>query len=84
MLLTHFEKTTKKFESPYDQLKAIALASFDFYKKHPYYFELIAIYEVNNKLEETEEIQASINRLIHFVTGIAQKAKETQRLFKPL
>ncbi|TAF98628.1 MAG: TetR/AcrR family transcriptional regulator [Cytophagia bacterium] len=76
LLLTHFEKSTLNIDNPIEQLKAIAFASFNFFKKYPFYFELIAIYEVNNKLEETAEIQKSINKLINFVNGITIKAKE--------
>lgn len=80
LLLNHFEKAAKKTDDPIEQLKAIALATFNFYKKYPFYFELIAIYEVNNKLEETEEIKLSINRLFQFQVAITQKAKEQEML----
>lgn len=76
LLLNHFEKAAKKTDDPIEQIKAIALATFNFYKKYPFYFELIAIYEVNNKLEETEEIKLSIDRLFQFQFAIIQKAKE--------
>lgn len=76
LLLKQFQKVTKTVENPIQKLKAICNASFDFYKKYPFYFELIAIYEVNNKLEETEEIQSSINNLIQFVTEITIDAKK--------
>lgn len=75
-LLNEFQKVTKKIDNPIEKLKAISHASFDFYKKYPFYFELIAIYEVNNQLEETEAIQASINNIIHFVNDITLEAKE--------
>lgn len=80
LLLTHFEKATKKHVDPIEQLKAIAFVTLDYYKKNPLYFELISIYEVNNKLVETEAIQDSINNLINFVTNIAQKAKHENKL----
>ena len=76
LLLSHFEKSTKKIDNPIEQLKAIAFASFNFFKKYPFYFELIAIYEINNKLEETTEIQQSIKKLIQFVNEITISAKE--------
>lgn len=82
LLLTHFKTSTENIDNPIEQLKAIAHASFDFFKKHPFYFELIAIYEVINKLENTEEIQQSVNNLVYFVNGIAIKAKE-QNLLNP-
>ncbi len=82
LLLNQFQKATKAINNPIEKLKAICIASFDFYKKYPFYFELIAIYEVNNKLEETEEIQSSINKLIHFVTEITLDAKK-QGLLNP-
>jgi len=84
LLLNHFQKAAKKTDNPIEQLKAIALATFNFYKKYPFYFELIAIYEVNNKLEETEEIKISINRLFQFQVAITQKAKEQGRLYADL
>lgn len=76
LLLTQFEKAAKKHTSPTEQLKAIALAHFSFFKKHPFYFELISIYEANDKLEETPEIQQSINKIIQFVNAITLSAKE--------
>lgn len=82
LLLKQFQRATKAINNPIEKLKAICIASFDFYKKYPFYFELIAIYEVNNKLEETEEIQSSINNLIHFVTEITLDAKK-QGLLNP-
>lgn len=82
LLLNHFEQATKNVQNPIEKLKAIAHASFNFYKKYPFYFELIAIYEVNNKLEETKEIQSSINNLITFVSEITFEAKK-QGLLNP-
>jgi AcrR family transcriptional regulator len=76
LLLKQFQNATKNIDNPIEKLKAISHVSFDFYKKYPFYFELIAIYEVNNKLEETEEIQTSINHLIHFVNEITYDAKK--------
>lgn len=64
LLLTSFRKAVKDLENPIDQIKAIALASFKFFNDYPFYFELIAIYEVNNRFEETLEIQKSINQLL--------------------
>ena len=76
LLLSHFEKATRKVLRAIEKLQAIALATFSFYKKYPIYFDLIAIYEVNNKLEDTQAIQLSVNNLINFVAGITGKAKE--------
>jgi TetR/AcrR family transcriptional regulator len=80
LLLNYFEKAAQKVSDPIEQLKAIAMATFQYFKKHPMYFELISIYEVNNKLEETEVIQNSIKDLIQFVTEIAQNAKDQGKL----
>ena len=80
LLLNYFEKATKKSADSIEQLKAITSATFDFYKKYPFYFELIAIYEVNNKLEDSAGIQLSINKLFDFVNEIAQKAKDEGKL----
>ena len=80
LLLDYFTEATKKSNNPMEQLKAIALATFDFYKKYPFYFELIAIYEVNTKLEENPAIQLSTHKLINFVTSIAQNAKADAKL----
>lgn len=84
LLLNHFEKAAKKTDDPIEQLKAIALATFNFYKKYPFYFDLIAIYEVNNKLEETKEIKLSIDRLFQLQVAIIQKAKEQEMLYADL
>ena len=77
LLLTHFIKSTNKSDNPIEQLKAISYANFNFFKKYTHYFELIAIYEVNNKFEETPEIKQSTNNLIHFVNSITIRAKES-------
>lgn len=76
LLLTHFQKSVKKIDNPIEQLKAISHANFNFFIKYPFYFELVSIYEVNNKLEETAEIKQSTNNLIHFVNNITIKAKQ--------
>jgi TetR/AcrR family transcriptional regulator len=75
LLLKQFQKATKSINNPIEKLKAICITCLDFYKKYPFYFELIAIYEVNNKLEETIEIQSSINAIIDFVNEITIDAK---------
>jgi TetR/AcrR family transcriptional regulator len=84
LLLEHFKKATLTIDNPIEKLKAIAHASFAFYKKYPFNFELISIYEVNNKLKETAEILASINSLIHFVNGITIDAKKKDLLNREL
>lgn len=80
LLLNYFEKATKKSGDSIEQLNATASATFDFYKKYPFYFELIAIYEVNHKLEDSAGIQLSINKLFNFVNEISKKAKEEGKL----
>jgi TetR/AcrR family transcriptional regulator len=76
LLLTHFQKAAKKHTNPVEQIKAVCIAHFNFFKKYPFYFELISIYEANDNLVETVEIQRSINDIIQFVNGITISAKE--------
>lgn len=80
LLLESFVKAIKKINEPIEQLKAIARANYSFNKKYPLYFELVSLYEINNKLKETPELQQSSMQITKLVVDIAQKAKDNGTL----
>ncbi|MFC4231391.1 TetR/AcrR family transcriptional regulator [Parasediminibacterium paludis] len=80
LLFEAFAKSIKKSKTPIEQLKAIILANYQFFKKYPLYFELVSLYEINNKLTETEELQQSSYKISQMVVEIAQKAKDNKTL----
>jgi AcrR family transcriptional regulator len=80
LLFEEFAKSVKKSKEPIEQLKAIIVANYNFFKKYPLYFELVSLYEINNKLTETQELQESSYKIAQMVAEIAQKAKDNKSL----
>jgi TetR/AcrR family transcriptional regulator len=76
MLFKDFEKIEKKKTPPLEKLKDIIKANYLFYKKNPLYYDLMSLYEVNNKHTETEEMAQWSEKITHLVKGIAQKGVE--------
>ena len=82
LLLAEFLKSIQNITEPIEQLKAIVVANYNFYKTHPLYFELVSLYEINNKFSETEELRQSSHAITQLVVQIAQKAKDDGTLNK--
>lgn len=80
LLFDEFAKSIKKSKEPIEQLKTIIVANYNFFKKYPLYFELVSLYEINNKLTETQELQQSSNKITQMIVEIAQKAKDNKTL----
>lgn len=80
LLFEHFTKSAKKSKEPIEQLKAIIIANYTFFKQYPLYFELVSLYEINNKLTETPELQKSSYKITEMIVTLAQKAKENNTL----
>ncbi len=76
MLFKDFEKIEKKKTTPVEKLKDIIKANYFFYKKNPLYYDLMSLYEANNKHTETEEMAQWSEKITHLVRGIAQKGVE--------
>lgn len=76
LLLKEFQKIEKKEESSIEKLKSIVRANYSFYKKHPLYYDLVSLYEANNKLTETEYMYESTDNITKLVSRIAVKAQE--------
>lgn len=76
LLFQEFQEFEKKEEKAIDKLKSIIKANYSMYKKNPLYYDLLSLYEVNNKLTETEEMYKTSDDLMKFVVDIAIKAQE--------
>lgn len=76
LLFKDFEKIEKKKTTPVEKLKDIIKSNYLFYKKNPLYYDLMSLYEANNKHTETEEMAQWSEKITHLVRGIAQKGVE--------
>lgn len=76
LLIKDFQKIEKNKESNIEKLKSILKSNYLFYKKNPLYYDLVSLYEVNNRMTETEEMQQSGEKIMKIVVGIAGKARE--------
>lgn len=82
MLLNEFKKAIKKTTDPIEQIKAIVLANYTFYKKHTLDWDLVSLYEVNNTKPESPELQRASFEITQLIIGITINAKEAGK-FKP-
>jgi AcrR family transcriptional regulator len=80
LLLQEFKRASDTKEEPIERLKAIVTTSYRFHTENPLYNDLVSLYEANNQLVETAELQTASNNIIHLVAGIAQEAKESGSL----
>jgi len=76
LLIKDFQKIEKNKESNIEKLKSILKSNYLFYKKNPLYYDLVSLYEVNNRMTETEEMQQSGEKIMKIVVGIAGRARE--------
>ncbi|MBC7628995.1 TetR/AcrR family transcriptional regulator [Ferruginibacter sp.] len=76
LLIKDFQKIEKNKESNIEQLKSILKSNYLFYKKNSLYYDLVSLYEVNNRMTETEEMQQSGEKIMKIVVGIAGRARE--------
>ena len=76
-LLQEFHEQAASGENPLEQIRAICMANYTFYKKNKLYTDLVAFYEVNRDLEDTPEIQQSSVAIMKFIVSIIDKARET-------
>ena len=76
LLIKDFQKIEKNKESNIEKLKSILKSNYLFYKKNPLYYDLVSLYEVNNRMTETEEMQLSGEKIMKIVVGIAGRARE--------
>jgi TetR/AcrR family transcriptional regulator len=75
MLLKEMQTVTEKHDSPIEQLKEIVFTNYYFHKNNSLYYDLVSLYEVNNTLVETPELQDASGRITEFVAGLFQKAQ---------
>lgn len=71
MLLNIFEEVAQTNDNPIDKLKSIIRSNYVFYKKYPLYYDLVSLYEGNNKVIETEEMLESSKKITELVSSIA-------------
>ena len=75
LLLNEFKKIASKDLAPIDELKQIIIENYLFYKKSALNYNLVSLYEVNNNLIETEEMQQIGVQITELVVGMANRAK---------
>jgi TetR/AcrR family transcriptional regulator len=75
MLLKEMQTVTEKFESPLEQLKEIVFTNYHFHKNNSLHYDLVSLYEVNNTLVETLELQDASGQITEFVAGLFRKAQ---------
>lgn len=75
LLLNEFKKIADKNLSPIDELKQIIIENYLFYKKSALNYNLVSLYEVNNNLIETEEMQQIGVQITELVVGMCNRAK---------
>jgi len=80
LLFADFQKIEKNKDTYIEKLKDIIKVNYQFYKKNPLYYDLVSLYEVNNKLTETEEMHQSGENITNLIVGIATKAQENGTL----
>ncbi len=79
-LLQEFKEITKKNLSPLDQLKEVVNTNYAFYTKKPLYFDLISLFETNNKLTETEEMYEIGQQIAQTIKEMAVNAQKNGSL----
>ena len=82
MLLDEFNKAIKKLADPVEQIKAIVMANYNFFKKQSLYYELVSLYEVNNTKPESRELQRASYEITALIVGITEKAKQAGQFKK--
>jgi TetR/AcrR family transcriptional regulator len=75
LLLGEMQKVVEKQTLPIEQIKEIIFTNFSFYKNQSLYYDLVSLYEVNNQLIETTELQNSSNEITEFVVNIIKSAQ---------
>jgi len=75
LLFAEFQKIEKSKSSDIEKLKDIIRVDYQFYKKNPLNYDLVSLYEVNNKLTETEEMHQSGENITNLIVGIANRAQ---------
>jgi TetR/AcrR family transcriptional regulator len=75
MLLKEMQTVTEKHESPLEQLKEIVFTNYYFHKNNSLHYDLVSLYEVNNTLIETPELQDASGQITEFVAGLFRKAQ---------
>lgn len=71
----HFTKAANEQEDPLDQIRAIFWVHFNFFTKKRLYYDLMAFYEFNRHLEETEELLISSQNIHAAILTILERAK---------
>lgn len=73
LLIKDFQKIIKNKESHIEKLKSILKSNYLFYKKNPLYYDLVSLYEVNNRMTKIEEMQQSGEIIMKIVAGERRK-----------
>ncbi len=74
-LFNEFKTIASKNLAPIDELKQIIIENFLFYKKSALNYNLVSLYEVNNNLIETQEMQQIGVEITELIVGMVNKAK---------
>ena len=75
LLFVEFDTAVQRETDPIRQIRSLLEANYHFHKKFPLYYDLVSLYELNNQLVESPELQAASYRITELVIGIANNAK---------
>ncbi len=81
-LLRRFKEETGNKAEHLDKVRAILWTSYHFYKEKELYNDLVAYYEVNRNLEDTDALQEVGERIQLFVLSILDNAKQAGHVKK--
>ena len=75
LLLNEFKEIANKNLNPLNELKQVVIENYLFFKKNALNYNLVSLYEVNNNLIETDEIQQVGIQITEIIVGMVNKAK---------
>lgn len=75
LLLNEFKEIANKNLDPLNELKQVVIENYLFFKKNALNYNLVSLYEVNNNLIETDEIQQVGIQITEIIVGMVNKAK---------
>jgi AcrR family transcriptional regulator len=75
LLLEAFEQVASQSSDPLWVITEIIRANYSFYRRNPLYYQLVSLYQANNALTETLELQKASKAIIDLVVKLVESAK---------
>lgn len=79
-LFRRFNQEVDKYDDSLDQIRAIMWSNYYFHQENRLYNDLVAFYEVNRHLSDTEELQLAGKKIHSFILTILEKARKTKQV----